>query len=174
MPAPSNNSLIDRVDLADRPVGLIPRGRVFDEHAAFRVVHVFIFDRRGRLAVQRLGRRHGRHPLQLGSSVAGYLHAGESYLEAAERRLREEVAVEAPLEKFGALRMPDEGSIKFITLYTTVAESPTVSEPGHVDSIEFRELADLDQQLLERPEDFTETFRRVYQFYRVVNPVMDE
>src|ERR1700747_2339042 len=106
MPAPRASALIDRVDPADRPVGKVRRGEVFEKRAGFRVVHVFVFDWEGQLLLQQLGRHRDRNPLKWGSSVAGYLNAGEDYLEAAQRRLREELRLETPLAKFGSAVMP--------------------------------------------------------------------
>ena len=59
-----------------------------------------------------------RHPERWGSSVAAYLYAGESYQEAAQRRLWEELGLEGPLRRIGKTRMADERSLKFVELYT--------------------------------------------------------
>jgi 16S rRNA (adenine1518-N6/adenine1519-N6)-dimethyltransferase len=77
VPAPGRSTPIDRVNKADVPIGLVERGEVFEQGAAFRVVHVFVLDRRGHLLLQQLGARRDRNPLRWGSSVAAYLHAGE-------------------------------------------------------------------------------------------------
>src|SRR5436305_161713 len=83
VPRPTPNSLIDRVDDQDRPIGVIERGRALEEGVNFRTVHVFVFDHQGRLLIQQLSQTRERHAMQWGSSVAGYLHAGESYEDGA-------------------------------------------------------------------------------------------
>lgn len=165
MPAPSALTLIDTVDEADRPIGKIERSRVFAVGAKFRVVHIFDFDTAGWLLLQQLGRHRERNPLKWGSSVAGYLHSGETYVEGAARRLREELGLSTPLMKHGSFSMQDEKCLKFLTLYTTRASDPRIQEPQHIEKLEFRPIGEIEERLRTNPGEFTETFRRVFSFY---------
>ena len=167
MPAPRASAPIDRVDPADRPVGRVRRAEVFEQQAGFRVVHIFVFDAEGRLLLQQLGRNRDRNPLKWGSSVAGYLNAGEDYLEAARRRLREELLLDTPLAKFGSAVMPDREARKFITLYVTKAEQRAVSvaEPDHIEALRFETVPAVRTQIEQWPENFTETFHFLFRFY---------
>ena len=167
MPAPDKLSPVDWVDEADRPVKSIERGRVFEVGAKFRVVHIFVFGPRGDLLLQQLGRNRERNPLKWGSSVAGYLHANESYVDGATRRLREELGLESPLAKHGSISMQDHSSTKFITLYKTRTDSePRIVEPGHIESLRFWSPEELKEELSREPEQFTETFRYVFRFFQ--------
>ena len=165
MPAPSGSSLIDWVDAADRPVAKIRRSEVFQQKAGFRVVHVFVFNDKGELLLQQLGRSRDRNPLKWGSSVAGYLNAGEDYLAGGTRRLQEELGVTAPLTKFANVFMRDQGARKFITLYLASASTPDLAEPGHIESLRFESIPAIQEWMLQAPEDFTETFRFLFRFY---------
>jgi isopentenyl-diphosphate Delta-isomerase len=168
MAAPSASDLIDRVDEFDRPIGVVERGSVFEQRANFRVVHIFVFDTASRLLLQRLGRKRERNPLRWGSSVAGYLHANESYEAAARRRLREELDLEGALDTVGKTMMIDRGCRKFIMLYRTTvsASEPRVAEKGHIEEIRFWELGEIEERLAQNPEAFTETFRHVFRFFQ--------
>lgn len=166
MPAPSSSSLVDWVDAADSPIAKVPRQEVFLRQAGFRVIHIFVFNEEGDLLLQQLGRDRERNPLKWGSSVAGYLNAGEQYLEGAVRKLREELAVEAPLSKFGSVVMQDQGARKFITLYLASVSDVAVNEPGHIESLRFESVANVEAWLSRSPDDFTETFRFLFRFYR--------
>ncbi len=167
MPAPGVSTLIDWVDPADEPFNTIARGEVFEKHAAFRVVHIFLFDPAGDLLVQQLGHSRDRNPLKWGSSVAGYLNAGEDYLEAAKRRLKEELDYEGDLAKFGSVVMRDQGARKFITLYigTAFSSRVAIAEPDHIERVRFAPLGDLIREIQEEPDSFTETFRFLLRFY---------
>ena len=169
MPAPTLHSLLDRVDDTDQPVGRVQRGDVFRLGAGFRVVHVFVQDHGGRLLLQQVGASRDRSPLRWGSSVAGYLHAGESYVEAARRRLAEELGLDTPLTKLGAVRMPDDGATKFIELYGTASESAAIREPGHIERIDHWPLDEVERALDAEPERFTETFPYVFGIFRVAS-----
>jgi isopentenyl-diphosphate Delta-isomerase len=170
MPAPRQNELIDLVDAVDRPVGQIKRGVVLEQEARFRVVHIFVFNPQGKLLLQRLGRNRERNPLRWGSSVAGYLNVGESYGDAAVRRLKEELGLaDTPLIKYGSIAMQDRSSTKFITLCTTVASDPRIAEPDHIEALRFWSIPKLEQELQQKPERFTETFRYVYRFFQTTS-----
>lgn len=172
MPAPNKSSPIDWVDEADRPIRKIARGRVFEVGAKFRVVHIFVFNPQGELLLQQLGRHRERNPLKWGSSVAGYLHAGEAYADGASRRLREELDLDTPLVKHGSIFMQDLSSTKFITLYTTVAEDPHIAEPGHIEAVRFWPQAEVLEELSRNPDQFTETFRYVHRFFQATLPLV--
>ena len=168
MPAPKPWSPVDLVDDADRPVGSIERGRVLEVGAKFRVVHIFVFNPQGELLLQQLSSERERNPLKWGSSVAGYLHSGESYADGATRRLREELGLETPLVKHGSISMQDHSSTKFITLYKTCATAePRIIEPSHIESLRFWSPGELQEELSRDQEQFTETFRYVYRFFQV-------
>lgn len=175
MPAPNPWSPVDVVDDADRPIGSIERGRVLETGAKFRVVHIFLFNPQGELLLQQLSSERERNPLKWGSSVAGYLHAGESYADGATRRLREELGMETPLVKHGSISMQDHSSTKFITLYKTrTATAPHIVEPGHIESIRFWSLRELREELSRNPEQFTETFRYVFRFFEATSRLASE
>jgi isopentenyl-diphosphate Delta-isomerase len=166
MPAPSPSTTIDRVDEADQPISEVTRAEVFSHPGlGFRVVHIFVFDDEGKLLLQRLGGRRDRNPLKLGSSVAGYLNLGEEYLDAARRRLKEELGLSTPLAKFGSVVMPDQGARKFITLYITRASQIASFDENHIAGLRFETVPAIREQVQLRPDDFTETFRFLFQFY---------
>lgn len=166
MPAPGPDSLIDRVDGYDRRVGTVRRGEALTVAANFRTVHVFVVNRDGRLLLQRLAATRRRHPTRWGSSVAGYLHAGESYLSAARRRLGEELGLEVPLRELLKVEMEDEESTKFVSLFEAVAGSPINGEPTQIDALRYWDTAELDQAVIDHAEAFTPTFRLLYSAYR--------
>jgi isopentenyl-diphosphate delta-isomerase len=157
--------LIDVVDPADHPIDKVRRGEVFERRAGFRVAHIFVFNQQGELLLQQLGRNRDHNPLKWGSSVAAYLNAGEDYLEAASRRLREELGLSTQLFKFGSAVMSDKGARKFITLYLTKSSHAEVAEPDHVESLRFESISEIQQQINGWPENFTETFLFLFRFY---------
>lgn len=171
MPSPQAINLIDNVDDADRPIGVVARSNVFEEHAGFRVAHVFVFNDAGELLLQQVGRGRLRSPLRWGSSVASYLFAGETYAEAAQRRLREELLLETPLLKLGGTRMDDAGATKFIELFKTISNTADIGEPQHIESLDFVPLQVVQQLLASDASRFTETFPFVFRLFQAVtNP----
>ena len=164
MPAPTTSSPIDSVDDHDHPVGTIVRGEVLAAGANFRTVHVFVFHE-GELLLQQLAPVRGRYPERWGSSVAAYLHAGESYEQAAHRRLHEELHLEGELDLVGKTRMRDEHSWKFVELYTLRDGPAEIGEPDHIEELRYFEPPELEAWIEESPESFTPTFLHLYRFF---------
>ena len=163
-----NEMPIDAVDSHDRPVGVIPRSEVFRLRAGFRVAHDLLFNSRGELLVQQLASERDRHPSQWGSSVAAYLFSGESYQEAADRRLREELGVSIPLKFIGMTSMDDDGSRKFIGVFTGRADGPFHYDRRHIASLEFLPVSKIEELMNEGARLFTPTFRKVFAFYKSI------
>ena len=166
MSAVNENMLVDTIDDRDNPIGVVRRGEVFQRHANFRVVHVLVFNSNGDLLVQRLASTRIRHPGFWGSSVAGYVFAQEDYRAAANRRLSQELGVaDATLQYLGKDTMIDEGSHKFIGVFTTINDGPFRYDHEHIDQIEFMPLEAIHDRCDAGTMQFTPTFLHVLRFY---------
>jgi isopentenyl-diphosphate delta-isomerase len=91
--------LVILVDDRDRELGAAEKLSAHRAGALHRAVSVFIFDRRGRLLLQR--RARGKyHSAGLWSNTAcGHPRPGEATRAAARRRLREEMGLECELRE---------------------------------------------------------------------------
>jgi isopentenyldiphosphate isomerase len=166
MTAVGEAMLIDVVDQADTPVGIIPRAEVFQKRANFRVSHVLIFDSRGELLLQRLALSRNRNPGAWGSSVASYLFSSEDYLQAAQRRVRQELGIsDLPLVPLGKTEMFDEGCLKFISVFQSRSEGPFRYDQSHIDRVEFVSIAEIFRLIESGSRIFTPTFLQVFRFY---------
>jgi isopentenyl-diphosphate delta-isomerase len=165
LPAPSTGSLIDQVDQSDRPIGQVRRGEVLRLGANFRTTHVFVFHD-GQLLLQRLAPQRERHPGRWGSSVAAYLFAGETYEDAAIRRLYEELGLEGNLASVGKTRVRDERSLKFVELFVLEDGPAKIREPEHIAELRYWREDDLCAAVEARSDMFTPTFLDVYRFFR--------
>jgi isopentenyl-diphosphate delta-isomerase len=165
MSRPSPGSFIDSVDEFNRPMGIVQRSSALELGANFRTVHVFVFDHVGDLLLQQLSPTRERHPLLWGSSVAGYLYAGETYETGARRRLAEEVGLSSPIHWRGVAPMRDEMSNKFVGLFTTTADNPVIGEPDHIAALEWRGLNRILDEVADEPDRFTPTLRRLLDYY---------
>jgi isopentenyldiphosphate isomerase len=157
--------IVDSVDDANRPLAKVPRKELLPAHLNFRTVHVFLFDSAGSLILQKLASNHPRSPNKLGSSVAGYLYAGETYLAAARRRMAAELNVRAELRSLGTVEVGDGDSKKFVRLYQGILRQPphigdwTIQALLKLTPTEIRRLVELS------PNKFTKTFLPLYRHY---------
>jgi len=94
----SSEMLINTVNDNDEITGVIEHSRVFAHHAMYRVVHLFLFNHNNELLLQQLSPQRERHPAAWGSSVAGYVLAGETYEQAATRRVQQDTTVRLKVE----------------------------------------------------------------------------
>jgi isopentenyldiphosphate isomerase len=158
--------IIDIVDLADRPVGVIPRAEVFQKQVNFRVSHVLVFNSRGDLLLQQLALDRTRNPGAWGSSVACYLFSSEDYLQAAQRRVPQELGISGvQLVPLGKTEMMDDGCLKFISVFQSVSEGPFRYDPAHIAQVEFVPISEIKRLIDDGGRNFTPTFIHVFRFY---------
>jgi isopentenyldiphosphate isomerase len=163
----NEDMLIDTVDEHDIPRGVIRRSEALPSRSNFRVVHIFLFNRHNELLIQQLSSNRERHAGQWGSSVAGYLFAGETYIEAAQRRLRQELGVrQADLHQYGKTMMDDSGCKKFISLFIATCEGPFKPDGSQIAQIEFLAINTIERLSDGGQRVFTPTFLYLLQFYR--------
>jgi isopentenyldiphosphate isomerase len=171
MTAVGASMIIDVVDQADTPVGIISRAEVFQKHANFRVAHVLIFSSRGELLLQRLALHRNRNPGAWGSSVACYLFSSEDYLQAAQRRIRQELGIsDFSLVPVGKTEMVDDGCLKFISIFEAFNDGPFHYDPSHIDQVEFISIPEILRMIETGTRIFTPTFLQVLRFYRLLRP----
>lgn len=164
MPAPARADEIDRVDGRNRPVGRVLRRDALRIGANFRTVHVIMSTTDDRVILQRLADGRERHPGRLGSSVAGYLHAGEDPETAALRRTREELGVIPHLRERGVVRMRDRQSDKFVSVFTGVTDHYHNALPEQIERLQELTRHEVSSLLTSNPDQFTPTFRRVWSY----------
>lgn len=159
-----SEELLDVVDASDHVVGTISRTRLREAKVNYRVVHVFVFDRRGRLLVQRLAKDKATR-FSWGSSVAGHVQAGESYEAAARREFEEELGMRAPaLSSLGTTWIDEGGRRKFIGVLTGTCDGPFRPDSREVESLEFQPISTIRDELRRDPDAFSPTFERVFRF----------
>jgi isopentenyl-diphosphate delta-isomerase len=159
--------LVDIVDERNRIVGASRRSLLLERGLGFRTVHVLVFDRTGRVLLQKLRNDHPRSPGKLGSSVAGYVQTGESYKDAAERKIREELGIQPQLVYFGYFAMRDQESRKFVALFTSrIRDERIAFDTAEMEDVVRMDVHNVDTLVRREPERFTATFLDVYDFYR--------
>jgi len=87
------DELIDIVNNNDIVIGQELRSIAHRHGLQHRGVHVLLVTPEGRLFVQQRGKHQETFPLALDCSVSEHVKAGESYWQAAERGLQEELGI---------------------------------------------------------------------------------
>ncbi len=132
---------VDLVNEDDAVVGSSSLAECLAKALLHRAVAVLVVRSNGRFLLQRRNRRDRWHPGLLTISSTGHVRKGESYDAAAARELREELGLEAELERVGKYLLPPFSSQglterEWVTLYETRSDSPCRIDPIEVDSVE--------------------------------------
>lgn len=159
------DTVIDTVDNADRVVGTMKRAHVLQAGANFRVAHVFLFNAKRELLLQRIAQGL-RHAGQWGSSAAGYVSSGEQYDHAAARKLKAELGVDVPLALLGKTSMLDGQSLKFIHVYEALYDGPFHPSATDVSDIEFVSISAIVSDRTSGARSFTATFQHLLDSYQ--------
>ena len=159
----SDRMVIDVVNDSDVVIGTIERKDVFAAKANFRVVHVFLFDDQGHLLLQQIPEDQKKSPGRWGSSVAGYMFTGETYEQAAVRRIQQELGIESPkLRLVTKTSMEDNGCRKFISLYAVKLNGPFNYDPAHIAQLESLSTGTIASMIAEDKRQFTATFLHLF------------
>ena len=136
--APAGEEIVIVVDDHNRPVAEFPRHRVRSENLPHRATCIFVFDRRGRVLVQRRTATKDLYPGFHDLAAGGVVAAGESYERCAEREAAEELGIRdtALAPKFD-FYYEDERNRCFSRVFTCVHDGPFTLQPEEVESVKF-------------------------------------
>ena len=116
--AQDGGELFDVVDEEDKVVRQEVRDVVHREDLIHRAIHVFVFNKRKELFLQKRSRLKDKHPGVWDSSAAGHLNSGEGYQETAVRELEEELGVVSDeLQEIASIKPSANTGWEHIRLY---------------------------------------------------------
>jgi isopentenyldiphosphate isomerase len=126
----------DVVNDRDEVIGRELRRDVHARGLWHRAIHVLVFDRAGRVFLQKRSLRKDLSPGLWDSSCSGHLDSGEDYDAAAVRELAEEigVVVAPPPARWFRLGACVETGWEFVWVYRLRHEGPFVLHPEEIET----------------------------------------
>lgn len=161
--------VIDKVDENDEVIGRIDKSNIYRENASFRTSHIFVFNSKGEILLQKLASSKNRYPGRWGSSMAGYVLSGETYEDAASRKLKNELGVklgDVDLKQVGKTAMEEDGRKKFVSLFKASYDGEFDPDQNEIDEVKFFALGEVEKMIEKNPENFTPNFIHVLNFYK--------
>ena len=153
--------VFDVVDENDRIIGSKGREEVHVNNLLHRAVHIWLFNERGELFLQKRSPWKQNHPDLWCSSTAGHVDSGESYEEAAHREMLEEIGVDSLLTKIWKIEATPQTGQEFLEVFVGRTEGPFRFAPGEVETGSFFPIAQIRNWLECTPEEFTPIFRMI-------------
>lgn len=156
--------VLDVVDADDVVVGAATRGEIHRHGHRHRAVHVLVYDASGKIYVQRRSWTKDCSPGLWDTSAAGHVDRGESYADAAQRELAEELGVVSadPLQLLFALAAAPATGNEFVRVYRALTDAPVVPDPLEIIDGRWLEPAALEHWLAREPRAFTRTFHLIW------------
>ncbi len=115
------DELLDIVNEYDQVISQKLRSEIYDQNLSFfRVINAFLINDQQKLLIPRRTQYKKLFPLCLDASVGGHVMAGETYQQAFERELKEELnlnLVECDYTMIGKLTPHEHGVSAFMHLY---------------------------------------------------------
>ncbi len=150
--------IFDVVDEKNEVIGQRPRGEVHAEKLRHRAVHIFVFNKRGEIFLQKRSRWKDKQPRKWDSSAAGHVNAGDTYEGTAPRELEEELGITAPVELVGEIDACHNTGWEFVKIYKARHNGPFRLPPSEIESGDFFTIAQVARWIATRPQDFAKGF----------------
>lgn len=162
------------VDKNDNVIGSGTGAEAREEGIIYRIIRILLFNSRGELLIQKRS-ENVPSPEKWDQSVGGHVDEGESYLEAAERELEEELGVkDLPLQeitKFYTENIDGAKTMKrFNTLYLGNYDGEVKLNPEETSEVRWITLDELAAWMKEKPQDFTRGFIKAFNLFSKENP----
>lgn len=154
------DEIFDVVDENDQVIGQATRAEVHAEKLVHRAVHVFVFNKRGDLLLQKRSLLKDACPGVWDSSVSGHLDAGEDYATAAVRELEEEMGIvcEGELEEIARISPCAGTGWEHVRLFRTYHDGNLRFPSAEIDAAVWFPLTEIEAWIANRPEDFASGF----------------
>ncbi len=158
--------IFDIVDSNDKVIGKATRQECHsNKKLMHRGVDIFIFNSKGQLLLQKRSMKKDLYPGVWASSASGHLDSGETYEEAAERELKEELGIKtkfAPLAKYKCI-LEKESEIDM--LFIGRHDGPFSISREEIDEARFFGMSYIKEKMAAEPEMFSAGFRKAFRVY---------
>jgi isopentenyl-diphosphate delta-isomerase type 1 len=154
----------DVVNERDEVVGRATRRDVHARGLLHRAVHVLVFDRQGRVFLQKRSMKKDMSPGLWDSSCSGHLDSGEDYDTAAQRELGEEIGLKVaqPPARWWRIDACEATAQEFCWVYRLEHDGPLVLDPDEIERGEWVAPAEVSANVAARPQDYCPAFKLIW------------
>jgi len=159
------------VNRNDDVLGLMEKQQAHINGLLHRAFSVFLFNEKGEMLLQKRASEKYHSPGQWTNAVCSHPRNGETYLEAANRRLKEELGIATELsEKFHFIYKADVGGNlwehELDHVFTGNYDGKFNLNKDEVSEVRYISMENLDKEMTDHPEHFTEWFKIILKEYK--------
>jgi isopentenyl-diphosphate delta-isomerase type 1 len=144
-----SGEMLEIVDSDGNVTGRAPRSEVHGNPALIhRVVHVLVFDRRGRLLLQKRSPQKDVAPGKWDTSVGGHVNPGEDIRDAALREAKEELGVTGVELRFlYRYLFSNHIESELVSSFSCIREGEIRFNSSEIDEVRYWELQEIRDNL---------------------------
>jgi len=159
------------VNPEDEVLGLMEKQQAHINGLLHRAFSVFLFNDKGEMLLQKRASVKYHSPNQWTNAVCSHPKNGENYLDGAKRRVKEELGINVELsEKFNFIYKADVGGglweHELDYVFTGTYNADFDLNQNEVEEVRYISMEDLDKEITENPEKFTEWFKIILEEYK--------
>lgn len=163
--------LVVLVSPEDQVLGQMEKMKAHETGLLHRAFSVFLFNNKGEMLLQKRASEKYHSPEQWTNAVCSHLKLNESYLDAANRRLSEELGINTDLkEKFNFIYKAEVGNNLweheldhvFVGNFDGIFNLNT----NEVSEVRYISMEKLENEMQAKPENFTEWFKIILKEYK--------
>lgn len=159
------------VNEKDEVLGLMEKMQAHENGLLHRAFSVFLFNENGDMLLQRRASKKYHSPLQWTNACCSHPRANETYKQAAERRIKEELGITCDIsEKFHFIYKADVGQElwehELDHVFVGKYEGDFQLNPDEVQEVRYISMQDLEAEIKLHPEHFTEWFKIILEEYK--------
>lgn len=159
------------VNPEDKVLGFMEKQQAHINGLLHRAFSVFLFNSNGEMLLQKRASGKYHSPLKWTNAVCSHPRSEETYLEGAKRRVKEELGIDVALsEKFNFIYKADVGNglweHELDHVFTGTFEGEFYLNKEEVEEVRYISLENLNQEISENPDNFTEWFKIILEEYK--------
>ncbi|WP_090079090.1 isopentenyl-diphosphate Delta-isomerase [Halpernia frigidisoli] len=163
--------LVVLVTPEDQVLGQMEKMKAHETGLLHRAFSVFLFNENGEMLLQKRAAKKYHSPDQWTNAVCSHPKVNETYLEAANRRLNEELGISTVLnEKFNFIYKAEVGQNlwehELDHVFVGKFEGDFNLNEDEVSEVRYISMNDLEIEMTEKPEHFTEWFKIILKEYK--------
>ncbi|WP_027378406.1 isopentenyl-diphosphate Delta-isomerase [Chryseobacterium daeguense] len=159
------------VNPEDKVLGLMEKQQAHVNGLLHRAFSVFLFNSKGEMLLQKRASGKYHSPLKWTNAVCSHPRIDETYLDGAKRRIKEELGIEVDIfQKFSFIYKADVGNNlwehELDYVFTGTFDAEFNLNKNEVEEVRYISMEDLDKEMIEHPENFTEWFKIILEEYK--------